>query len=148
MTGKAEFTEQEWETILEGPTSAGLIVSAAERGGTFRESFSMAKAYTEARREAGASPLLDEIAKSKPKLDRTRAHSLEEQKEQHLGVIREAVALLEGKASVEELKDYRRFTLGLAERVAGAKEEGDQPVSEAERAAIAEISRALGEPSD
>jgi hypothetical protein len=72
----------------------------AERGGTFRESFSMAKAYTEARREAGASPLL-EIAKSKPKLDRTRAHSLEEQKEQHLGVIREAVALLEGKASVQ-----------------------------------------------
>ena len=59
-------------------------------------------------------------------------------KEHHLGIVREAVALLERKASAEELEDYRRFTLDLAERVARAKEESDQPVSDAERAAIDE----------
>ncbi len=144
MTGKADFTEQEWETILEGPTSAGLIVSMAERGGTFRESFSLAKAYSEARASAGASGLLDEIAQSKPKVDRARAGSVEELKEHYLGIIRDAVSLLEGKASAEELEDYRRFTLGLAERVAGAKEEQDQPESDAERTAIGEISAVLG----
>ena len=53
--------------------------------------------------------------------------------------------VLEAKASPEELADYRRFTLGLAERVARAKEEGDGPVSDAEQAAIDEISAALGE---
>lgn len=144
MTGKADFTEQEWETILEGPTSAGLIVSTAERGGTFRESFSMAKAYTEARSSAGASALIDEIAQSKPKVDRARAGSAEELKGHYLEIVRQARSILESKASAEELEDYRSFTIALAERVAGAKEEEDQPVSAAERAAIEEISAALG----
>jgi len=147
MTGKTDFTEQEWETVLEGPTSAGLIVSTAQRGGSLRESFSLAKAYTEARAATGASDLMDEIAQSKPKVDRARQGSVEELKEHHLGIIRQAVSLLEAKASPEELEDYKRFTLSLAGRVASAKEEGDQPVSDAERTAIDEISAALGEDS-
>jgi hypothetical protein len=148
MTGRADFTEGEWETMLEGPASAGLIVSTAQRGGSFRESFSLAKAYADARTAPGASGLIDEIAQSKPKVDRARHNSAEELKEHHLGIIREAVTLLETKASPEELGDYRRFTLGLAERVANAKkEQDDQPVSDAERAAIDEISAALGEDS-
>ena len=144
MTGKADFTEQEWEKVLEGPTSAGLIVSAAERGGTFRETFSLAKTFSEARSTAGASGLLDEVTRSKPKVDRARSGSAEEFREHLLENIREAVSLLEGKASAAELEDYRRFTLTVAERVAAAKDEHDQPVSDAERAAIGEISSALG----
>jgi hypothetical protein len=147
MTGKADFTEEEWETVLEGPTSAGLIVSTAQRGGSFRESFSLAKAYAEVRTTTGASALMDEIAQSKPKVDRARQGSAEDLREHHLGIIREAVSLLEAKASPEELEGYRRFTLGLAERVARAKEEGEGPVSDAERAAIDEISATLGEDS-
>ena len=147
MTGKADFTAQEWETVLEGPTSAGLIVSTAQRGGSLRESFSLARAFAEARTASGASGLMDEIAQSRPKVDRARSGSAEELREHHLSVVREAVSLLEAKASPEELEDYRRFTLGLAERVAKAKEEGDRPVSEAERTAIDEISAALGEAS-
>jgi hypothetical protein len=147
MTGKTDFTEQEWETVLEGATSAGLIVSTAQRGGSFRESFALAKAFTEARAAAGASGLVDEIAQSKPKVERARQGSVEEMKDHHLGIIRQAISLLEAKASPEEVEDYRRFTLSLAERVASAKEEGDQPVSDAERAAIDEISAALGKAS-
>jgi hypothetical protein len=29
MTGKADFTPQEWELVLEGPPSAGMIVLTA-----------------------------------------------------------------------------------------------------------------------
>ena len=47
MTAKASFTPEEWDLILEGPPFAGLVVSTAERGGTFREAFSIAKAYGE-----------------------------------------------------------------------------------------------------
>jgi hypothetical protein len=144
MTGKADFTEEEWETVLEGPPSAGIIVSTAQRGGTFRESFSMAKAYTEARKQHGESQLLDEIVAAKPKVDRARERSVEDLKQHHLGLLRNAVALVEGKASPEEVDAYRRFIIGLAERVAAAKEEGDEPVSEAERAAIGEVMAALG----
>jgi hypothetical protein len=145
MTGKADFTEEEWETVLEGPTSAGLIVSTAQRGGSFRESFSLAKAYAEARNATGSSDLMDEIAQSKPKVDRARQGSVEDLREHHLGIVREAASLLATKASAEELDEYRRFTLSLAERVARAKEESDEPVSDAEWAAIDEISAALGE---
>ncbi len=143
MTGKTDFTEQEWETVLEGPTSAGLVVSMAQRGGSIRESFSLAKAYAEARTATGASDLMDEVAQSKPKVNRARQGSAEELKEHHLSIVRQAASLLEAKASPEELEDYRRFTLSLAVRVASAKEEGEEPVSDAERAAIDEISAAL-----
>ena len=44
MTTKADFTPQEWDLVLEGPPSAGMIVITAQRGGTLRETVSMAKA--------------------------------------------------------------------------------------------------------
>jgi hypothetical protein len=144
MTASTDFTPEEWEVVREGPTSAGMIVSTAQRGGTFREVFAMAKAYAEARKEHGDSALLDELVSHKPEMDRTKAHSPGELKEHGLQRIREAVALLEQKASPQEVDDYRRFVISLAERVAGAKaEDDDKPVSEAETAAIAEISQAL-----
>ena len=145
MTGKADFTAEEWNAIAEGPTSAGMIVSTAERGGTFRETFAMAKAYTEARKEHGDSALLDELVSSKPKMDHTRSHSPEELKEHALQRVREAIAVLEKKATPGEVEDYRRFVITLANRVAGAKTEKDgQSTGDAESAAIAEITEALG----
>jgi hypothetical protein len=144
MTTSADFSPEEWETVREAPTSAGMIVSTAERGGSFREVFAMAKVYTEARKEHGDSELLDEIVSQKPDVDRTKAHSPEELKEHGLRHIRDAVALVEAKGSAVELGDYRQFVVSLAERVAGAKKEGGSAVSEAESAAIAEIKQALG----
>src|SRR3954465_4588512 len=144
MTNKADFTPEEWELVLEGPPLAGTIVVLAERGGSFRESFSMAKAYTEARKQHGASELLDDVVSAKPKVDRSRHGSYEELKEQGLGQLGEAVATLESKASPEEVEDYKRFVLSLVERVAAAHKEGGERVSDAERAAIDEIAAALG----
>jgi hypothetical protein len=144
MTGKADFTPEEWDAVLEGPTSAGMIVSTAQRGGTFREAFAIAKSFAEARKEHGDSALLDEIVSAKPEIDRTRAHSPEEARQHGLERIREAISLVEQKASADEVEDYRRFVISLAERVADAKSEGDQPRSESEVAAIAEITEALG----
>jgi hypothetical protein len=144
MTGSADFTPEEWNAVREGPTSAGMIVSTAERGGSFREAFAMAKAYTEARKEHGDSELLDEIVSHKPDMDHAKAHSAEELKEHGLARIREAIALVEAKATPAEAEDYRRFVTSLASRVAGAKTESDdKPVSDAEAAAIAAIAQAL-----
>ena len=33
MTGKADFTEQEWELVREGPTVAGMYALMASKGG-------------------------------------------------------------------------------------------------------------------
>jgi hypothetical protein len=144
MTKQADFTSEEWTQVLEGPPSAGVLVITASRGGTFRETFSMAKAYAEARQRRGQSELLDELVAAKPKTDHTRYPSPEELKENALQHIHDAVALLQVKATPQELEDYRGFVLGLAERVAAAHSEHGEEVSEPERAAIGEIEGALG----
>ena len=38
MTGKADFTEEEWNLVREGPPTAGMIVLVSSKGGSFRES--------------------------------------------------------------------------------------------------------------
>jgi hypothetical protein len=144
MTGKADFTPEEWQVVLEGPPSAGMIVVTAQRGGTFRETIAIAKAYVEARKKHGQSQLLDEIAAAKPEIDHTRYHSFEELKDDGLRHLRDAVALLERKVTAEELEDYRRFVLNLADVVANAHREGGENVSPAERAAIEEIAASVG----
>ena len=144
MTNKSEFTPQEWELVLHGPPTAGMIVVTAGRGGTIRETFAIAKAYVEAREQHGGSELVDEIVATKPEIDHTRYHSAEELKERGLQHLREAVALLEGKATADEVQGYRRFVLMLAEKVANAHREGGVSVSEPEQAALGEISASLG----
>ena len=49
MTKKADFNAEEWETVVEAPVFAGLLVIASDRGGTIRESLAMGRVYQEAR---------------------------------------------------------------------------------------------------
>lgn len=146
MTSKADFTAEDWKTVLEGPPSAGMLVITAQRGGTLRETITMAKAYGEARALHGQSELLDEIVAAKPVVDHTRYGTLDELHERCLGHLRDAIGLLEAKATPQELEDYRRFIVNLAEKVAAAHREGGADataVSDAERAAIDSITAAL-----
>jgi hypothetical protein len=137
MTSKSEFTDQEWEILREGPPVAGLIAAAASSGGTFRESFALAKAITEARQHHGQSELLDALVADKPHAKRYGSREdLETQGLQHL---REAVTLLGQKATPDEVDAYRKFTLAVAERVAEAHKEGGQAVSPDEREALDKI---------
>jgi hypothetical protein len=77
-------------------------------------------------------------------MDHTRYHSPQELKDHGLGQLRDAMALLDSKATAEERDDYRRFVVGLANKVAAAHREEGQDVSPAEAAAIQEITAALG----
>src|SRR5947208_990452 len=144
MTMSADFTEEEWRTVLEGPPTAGLMVLMAQSGGTFRETWALSKSYVEARRQHGESRLLDEIVSAKPKLDHTRYRSPEELRDASLKHLRDVVALLQAKATPQEVDDYRKFVLYLAHNVAAAHREGGQDISPAEQAALDEIAKALG----
>ena len=145
MTAKSDFTEDEWKTVASAPTNAGMMVITASRGGTFRETFSMAKAYTEARQEHGQSELLDEIVSAKPVTEHGKHESGEEMRTRALQRIGEAVALVEQKATPEELDSYRKFITTLADRVANAHSEHGEAVSPAEQAAMDEIATTLGQ---
>jgi hypothetical protein len=143
MTTKSEFSAEEWQLILEAPPSAGMIVVTAQRGGMFRETIAMAKAYTEARQQHGESELLDEIVSAKPERDHTHYNSADELKQHALQHVRDSAELLARKATPVEVDEYRQFILNLTHRVATAHREDGKEISEAEQAAIDEIAAAL-----
>ena len=144
MTTKAEFTEQEWDKVLSGPPMAGMIVAMADRGGMLRETFAISKAYGEARRQHGKSELLDEIVTAKPERDHTRFHSYDELKRHGEQLLQDAVATLAGKATADEVEDYRKFVLTLARRTAERHNEHGTHVSAAEQHALDDLAVALG----
>ena len=144
MTAKSDFTEEEWDLVAEGPALAGVIAATAQRGGSFRESYALAKTYAEARQRHGESQLLDEIVSGKPDFDRKKYHSPEELHDKGLQQIQQATELVESKATPEELDSYRSFALDVAKNVAAAHKEDGERVSPAEEAAIAAVSASLG----
>ena len=154
MTKKADFNAEEWTTVVEGPLLAGIRVVAAERGGTIRESIALGKAYAEARREQGQSELLDELVSDPPTMDadRVRAGGGDLAGVADKG-LRDAVAIVSGKGTADELEAYKRFVLTVAQAVANAHKEGGflgvggKPVSDAEQAALDEVAAILNGPS-
>jgi hypothetical protein len=141
MTSKSDFTDAEWEIVREAPPTAGMVAATASSGGTFRESWALAKAFGEARQHHGQSELLDALVAERP--HPKRYHSPEELEQQGLALLRRAVELVEQKGTAEELDAYRQFTLAVAERVAAAHKEGGDAVSSGEQAALAKINSAL-----
>jgi hypothetical protein len=141
MTGKADFTEEEWELVREGPAAAGMVALTASRGGGFRESWALAKTYAEARQQRGESELLDALVAEQPSA--RRYDSQEELEQQGLGRLSEAVALLERKVSPGEVESYRHFVLDVAGQVAEAHKEEVAGVSHQEREAIEKIVASL-----
>jgi hypothetical protein len=143
MTAKSDFDPDEWKQILEGPTIAGMIVITAAPGGTFRETFALARAYTDARKQHGESELLDEIAAAKPQVDRHRYATNEELRDKGLQHLGDVAALLRTKATPGELADYRAFVLAVATRVAAAHKEEGEKISPPEQAALDEVQARL-----
>ena len=144
MTAKTEFDEQEWKLISEGPMTAGMVVLTAEHGGSFRETFAMSKAYTDARQQHGESELLDEIVSHKPQFDRHEFHGPQELHDKGLQHVHDAVALLEQKATAQEVADYKQFIITLATKVAAAHKEHGQEISPKEQAVLDEIQAKIG----
>lgn len=147
MSGKADFTPEQWQTIAEAPVSAGMIVMTAQRGGVFRESLALAKAFAEARQQHGQSQLLDEIVSAKPARDHTRYHSPQELREASIAHLRDAVATLQTKATPDELSAYKQFVSTVAQRVAEAHREDGVAVSPDEQAALDEIKTTIDAPT-
>ena len=142
MTGKADFTEEEWELLREGPATAGMYLVTASKGGSFRESWALAKTYAEARQVRGESELLDALVAEKPPVK--RYDSQEQIEQEGLARLSGAVHLLEQKATADEVEGYRHFVREVAERVAEAHKEDGESVSPGERQAIERIDETLG----
>lgn len=153
MTRKADFNAEDWATIVNGPLYAGLRVVAAGRGGTLRETLAMSRVYESERAGGSATGLLAEIVNSPPTVDARRL----EREPDRMGPLtgdrlRAAIHALEATATSAEVDAYKTFVMTVAQAAATAHKEGGlfgiggTEISDAENAALDEISSALGAP--
>jgi hypothetical protein len=148
MTTKADFNADEWERLAQAPAFAGLMVILGDRGGSFRESIALGKAYAAARRDGG-SELLEQVVASPPHVH-PKSVTPDELPER----ISEAISIVEQRATPEETEEYRQFILRVADAVAHAHKEGGvlgiggKEVSEQEQAVLDQLASMLGTAAD
>ena len=152
MTTKGAFNAEEWSVIANAPFLTAMLVVAADRGGTVRESMAISRAYASAR-EGGAGDLLRAVLSTPPSFDPASApRTPEDLRREAPATLRRAVELLERVATEDEVIEYKRFVYSLADTVARAHREGGflgiggTEVSEHEQAALDEIAAIFDEP--
>jgi hypothetical protein len=138
MAGKADFTEQEWETLQKGVTGSALLVSLADRGffDTFKEVGAISKHLKEAR-EKSPSQLVKEVAEIRGTGFGLTAKP-DEVETETTQALSAAVSTLQAKAP-DEVDAYRNLVLEVAQSVAAAAKD----VGASETGAIEKIKAAL-----
>jgi len=138
MAGKADFSEQEWETLQKGVTGAGLLVAVSDRSffDTFSEATTMAK-HLAAGRES-SSPLVHDLGETTKHSGFSARSSPDELQQQTTDTIHAAVQLVQQKAP-DEVNAYRAFVMDVAQSVAEAK----KGVAPGEEQALGTIKAAL-----
>ena len=139
MATKADFTEQEWDTLEKGVTGAGFWMAVSDRGffDTFKEANALAKHLREAHEKA-ASDLVRELAATRETGFGWRS-SPEEIEQGTTDSLQSAVQTPESKAP-DELDAYRQLVLEIAESVGKAAAGGES----AESATLEKIRAAVG----
>ena len=134
MTGKAEFTDEEWQRLRRSPIVAGMAITLADPGGPIevtKESVAALRTVLEAAETGGQGELVDEVAKDVAEMGKQRENPLGDFKpkgamagEEILSELRAVNALLSEKASPEDAASFRQWLLSAAQRAADAAKEG------------------------
>jgi hypothetical protein len=159
---KSDFTADEWKMILTSPMLAGMAVTLAEPSGLFgilKEGMASGRALLEAKSGPGANALIKElVADMETSEGRTTARdaikaeltgkSPDEMKSQVLSVLSQVARTLDAKAP-QDSAAFKSWLKHVAEQVAEASSEGGflgfggVKVSDAEKASIADLAKAL-----
>jgi hypothetical protein len=162
MATKANFTPDEWKTILGSPMLAGMAVTLAEPSGLWglmQEGMASGYAVLEAKRDAGATELAKAlVADIETSEGRSIAHdgvkaqltgkSPAELKLQVIASLTRVGQVLDTKAPADAAA-FKAWLEHVAEKVAGAASEGGFlgfggiTVTDAEKASITDVGRAL-----
>lgn len=162
MADKSSFTAEEWTKIVGSPVLAGMAVTLSDPSGlwgTLKEGMASASALLDAKRDAGASSLVKaivaELETSEGRTTAREAFKAEmtaktpaELKAQAVAALSSIGQLVDAKAG-PEAPAFKAWLKGIAERVAAASKEGGflgfggVAVSDAEKATLDEVSRAL-----
>jgi hypothetical protein len=135
---KADFTEQEWESLQKGVVGAGLLVSLSDRSffDTFKEAGALGKHVAQAKQKS-SSELIRELADVHG-AGFGLTSSPDKIEHETLNALQTAKATLESKAP-DELDSYREFVVEVAQSVADAAGGGET----AESGAIEKVKSAV-----
>ncbi len=152
MTTKAAFNAEDWSVVTNAPFLTAMLVIAADRRGTVRETMAISRAYASAREQDGGE-LLRAVLTTPPAIDpATAPRTPEDLRREAPATLRQAVAILERHATEDEVVAYKRFVFSLADTVARAHREGGflglggTQVSEHEQEALDEIAAIFDAP--
>jgi len=163
MATKANFTADEWKVILSSPALAGMAVTLAEPSGIWgmmKEGMASGSALLEAKGDPGSSELAKAlVAAMETSEGRSSARdglkseltgkSLAEVKQQVIAALTQIGKILDEKAPADA-PSFKAWLKHIAEKVAEASSEGGflgfggVQVTDAEKASIEEVVRALG----
>lgn len=161
MTGKSNFTPDEWKVLLESVMAPGIAITAADPSGLWgllKESFAGGTALAKAKTDPGANALIKAVvddfgtAEGSAARDALKASFKDSKpaqiKDKCIEVLREAATIVDTKAPGDSTA-YKRWLQQISQHVAEAANEGGflgaggVPISEAEKATLTEISTAL-----
>ena len=159
MTGKADFTEEEWTRLKRGPFVAGMAISFADPGGPIelvKETAATLKTVREAADAEGHGELVDALAQEVVAQTRERQNPLQDFKPRGALATQEIVEeltalnqLVSEKASPDEADAYRGWLKAAAQEAANAAKEGGflgfhaERVSEGEQRMLDKLAEVL-----
>ena len=133
MTTKADFTEEEWATLIRAPMVAGAAISLADPGGpieVFKETAAVVKVVTGSASEE-RDDLVGEVSREVRALAQQRHNPLGDFKprgalagKEILDELGRANELVASKGTPEEAEAFRAFILECAQQAAEAAKEG------------------------
>jgi hypothetical protein len=163
MANKQSFTPEEWTKILESTMLAGMAVTAAEPSGLWglmKEGFASSSALAAAKADAGSTELVKAVV-AEYETSEGRSSIQEALRKRFAGAkpgdavqrsldnLREVSAILAAKAP-GDAPAFKAWLSSISQKVAAASSEGGflgiggVQVSDAEKATLADIAKALG----
>ena len=163
MANKQSFTPEEWTKILESTMLAGMAVTAAEPSGLWgllKEGFASSSALAAAKADSGSSELVKAVV-AEYETPEGRAAIQEALRKRFAGSkpgdavqrsldnLREVSAILAAKAP-GDAPAFKAWLSSISQKVAEASSEGGflgiggVQVSDAEKATLGDIAKALG----
>jgi len=162
MTGKADFTEDEWTRLKRSPFIAGMAISLSDPGGPIelvKETAATLKTVTAAE-GGGRGELVGAIAAEASADAKARKNPLSDFKpkgalagQEILEELAAVNAIVTGKASPDDAEAYRGWLKDAAREAADAAKEGGflgfhaVRVSEGEQRMLDKLAEALAPPS-
>jgi hypothetical protein len=159
MTGKADFTEDEWATLVRAPSVAGMAITIADPGGPIevvKETSAVLKT-TRAAAHEGRDDLVGHVAREIQSLAEQRKNPIGDFKpkgalggKEIVDEIARAGQIAGEKATPEEAEAFRAWILECAQQAAEAAKEGGflgfhaERVSQGEKDMLAQLRSALG----